>query len=139
MVTVLLASADRKFTFALREILEKESGFLPFVVEDGKELSRITHGKGAKVLVLDSDLPDMDILSFLERINPSQIRTVYLSSRGSETLRALSLGVSDSLLKPCKPEYVANRVFSFSDISPRPVEDDPLPYPPETFPLPVSD
>jgi two-component system KDP operon response regulator KdpE len=106
--TILIAENEPQTRKLLRSALE-EHGYKTITVESGKEAIRLTASVKPDLLLLDTELSDMDGNSVLRSIREwSQIPIIVCSvhDEDSRIIESFKLGADDYITKPFNPDIL---------------------------------
>lgn len=113
--TALFAEDDEVMQVFVRHLLARE-GFDVLHFGDGQSALDAAPGSGARLVVLDVQMPRLDGFSVLERLRAlpafARVPIVMLTSLGSDrdVSRGFDLGADDYIVKPFSPEQMLARI-----------------------------
>lgn len=117
MLKVLVADDNREFNELVTEYLNREPDIeVVGNAFDGRDVLDLLAETIPDIILLDIIMPHLDGISVLEELNrmelPYMPRIIMLTAFGHEniTRRAVELGASYYILKPCKLEALADRL-----------------------------
>lgn len=112
MLNLLLADDDNELTELLSEYLNQHQVRCD-IVDNGEDALKQLQKKSYDLMVLDIMMPQMDGLSVLKNLPPTE-RTpvIMLTAKGDEIDRiiGLELGADDYIAKPCNPRELLARI-----------------------------
>ncbi len=108
--TVLVVDDDPTQRRLIQAVLDRE-GFQVVHAENGDQaISRLTHGGGADVVLLDLVMPGLSGIDTLKEARAAGVRTpvvVLTATGGIDTVvRAMQAGAQDFFVKPASPERI---------------------------------
>jgi DNA-binding NarL/FixJ family response regulator len=117
---IMLADNRRKVRFALRALLERQSGF-EVIAEgvDAQDLMAHAESSCPDVVLLDWELPGMaprDLLTALRRYCPN-VKIIALSGRVSARREAMDTGADAFVSKGDPPEKLLSAIISCEERS----------------------
>ena len=102
MLDILIVEDNKEIAVLLNDFLEKEN-FVVGIAENGEKALRIFEMYGAKLVVLDINLPGMDGFSVCSKIREKTNTPILIASARtdkSDQLMGLELGADDYIEKP---------------------------------------
>jgi DNA-binding response OmpR family regulator len=131
---ILIADDERNIRLMLRTTLEPE-GYVIEEAADGRAALDAIEKSAPDLVVLDLNMPVMDGMSVLERLDAGQgfrPKVIVLTAYGSipAAVRATRLGARDFIEKPATPDEVRETVRAVLDE--RDAADEGTPHPPVT-------
>ena len=102
MLDVLIVEDNKDVSRLLNDFLERE-GYVVGIAENGEKALRIIEMYGAKLVVLDINLPGVDGFSVCSKIREKANTPVLIASARtdkSDQLKGLELGADDYIEKP---------------------------------------
>ena len=113
--SILIVEDDKKTASLVALYLERE-GFNTLVASDGREALEAVRQERPALVILDVMMPGLTGFEVLEAIkaedNLKDTPVVMLTARGQEadTLKGISLGAADYIVKPFRPAELLARV-----------------------------
>jgi DNA-binding NtrC family response regulator len=117
-VRVLFADDETTFRTVLTRELSRV-GFLVKGVPSGEEALAAVHEESYDVVLLDINMPDLDGIEVLKRLNTetSNLEVIMLTGHGtlSNAVTAMKLGAYDFLTKPCDLDELETLILKAAD------------------------
>jgi DNA-binding response OmpR family regulator len=102
MIDILIVEDNREIATLLQDFLKKEN-YIVSVAENGKKALDLFERYGAKLIVLDIMLPDLDGFAICSKIRESSNAHIMIASaknQKEDKLKGLNLGADDYIEKP---------------------------------------
>ena len=109
---VLAVDADPQILWYVRNTLT-EVGYTPFATGEPDELYALIEVEKPRLILLDMDMPGMDLSDVMRRMPQiTDAPVVFLSGRGGDRdmARAFEMGADDYIVKPFSPTELVARV-----------------------------
>lgn len=122
MTRLMLVDDEIEIRQGIRDIIDWSSNKITICGEasNGKEAIALINELNPHIILVDISMPVMNGLELIEylSVNKPLIKTIIVSGYDdfSYAQRALKLGASDYLLKPCRPEEIISTVLKSADI-----------------------
>jgi two-component system, response regulator YesN len=116
MIKLLIADDEEEIRSGIRDIIDWKSNGISVCgeVENGLEALKIIQETAPDILLLDIKMPEMDGIQVMEHLAPeSKMKIIILSGYDnfSYAQKALKLGASDYILKPCHKDVILQTVL----------------------------
>ncbi len=112
--TILVVDDNRQIANFLSTQLLPQLGYHSLVAHSGKEALRVLDDKSVSLMVLDLELPDMQGLDILRRLEKQnrKIPAILVTGHGSEqvAVEAFRLGVQNYMTKPIDTEQLGSSI-----------------------------
>lgn len=112
--TILVVDDNRQIANFLSTQLLPQLGYHSLVAHSGKEALRVLEDKSVSLMVLDLELPDMQGLDILRRLEKQnrKIPAILVTGHGSEqvAVEAFRLGVQNYMTKPIDTEQLGSSI-----------------------------
>jgi two-component system response regulator YesN len=116
MIKLLIADDEEEIRSGIRDIIDWKANGLCICgeAENGLEVLKEIQQNAPDILLLDIRMPEMDGLQVMENLPPgSKVKIIILSGYDnfSYAQKALKLGASDYILKPCHKDMILQTVL----------------------------
>lgn len=103
MLDIIIVEDNKEISTLLCDFLRKESGYVVSVAESGEKAIALFEKYGAKLIILDINLPGLDGFSVCSKIRETSNAHIIIASARTDRddkLKGLGLGADDYIEKP---------------------------------------
>jgi len=103
MLDIIIVEDNKEISTLLCDFLRKENGYVVSVAENGEKALKLFEKYGAKLVILDINLPGMDGFAVCSKIRETSNAHIMIASARTDKddkLKGLGLGADDYIEKP---------------------------------------
>lgn len=103
MLDIIIVEDNREISTLLRDFLQSENGYAVSIAENGEKAIELFEKYGAKLLIIDINLPGTDGFSVCSKIRENSNAHIIIASARTDKndkLKGLGLGADDYIEKP---------------------------------------
>lgn len=103
LLDIIIVEDNKEISTILRDLIQKESGYTVSIAESGEKAIELFEKYGAKLLIIDINLPGTDGFSVCSKIRENSNAHIIIASARTDKndkLKGLGLGADDYIEKP---------------------------------------